>query len=83
MNSKLTLRLNKDIIEGIKAYAFMNRRSLSSITEDLYKKILMEKEKKENDIKSPIAKKYKGILGGEKIDTASIKLEYLNEKHLI
>ena len=82
MNSKLTLRLDKDIIEEIKIFALKHKRSISSLTEYLYKKVLINKEGGAAAILSPIAKKYKGILGTEKIDIEKQKLEYLKEKHL-
>ena len=82
METKLTLRLSKEIIDQIKIYALKKQRSLSSITEDLYKQLLIEKQEMLKDINTPIAKKYKGILGDKDIDTASLKLDYLKEKHL-
>lgn len=82
MDTKLTLRLDKDIIEQIKIYALSNHRSVSSLTEDLYKYILIEKHVSTAEINSPIAKKYKGILGKEEIDINAIKLDYLKEKHV-
>ena len=82
METKLTLRLNKEIIEQVKIYALKKQRSLSSITEDLYKQLLIEKQDISKDISTPIAKKYKGILGGKDIDEDSLRLDYLKEKHL-
>lgn len=82
MDSKLTLRLDKDIIEEIKIFALKHKQSLSSLTEDLYKKILLINENDGSRIESPIARKYKGILGSETIDVAEQRLEYLREKHL-
>ncbi len=82
MDTKLTLRLDKDIIERIKIFALRNQRSVSALTEDLYKQVLIEKQEIAIDISSPIAKKYKGILGKEKTDTSAIKYEYLKEKHI-
>ena len=82
MGKKLTLHIDKEIIEEIKIYAMKNNRSISDITEEIYKQILAEKEKKKKDIKTTIARKYKGILGKEKVDIDSIKLNYLKEKHV-
>ena len=62
METKLTLRLSKEIIEQVKMYALKRQRSLSSITEDLYKQLLIEKQEIFKEISTPIAKKYKGIL---------------------
>ena len=82
METKLTLRLSKEIIDQIKIYALKKQRSLSSLTEDLYKQLLIEKQESLKDISTPIARKYKGILGDKDIDTESLKLGYLKEKHL-
>ena len=82
MNTKLTLRLDKDIIEQIKIYALTNQKSLSALTEDLYKKVLYDNKENISDIQTPIAKKYKGVLGKSEIDFNSMKLNYLKAKHL-
>ena len=81
MNTKLTLRMNKEIIEQIKMYAMDHDKSVSSLTETLYKSILL-KENEENAELTPIAKKYKGIIKNDEVDTDIVKLSYLLEKHL-
>ncbi len=82
MGKKLTLHIDEEIIEEIKIYAMKNNRSISDITEDIYRQILAENEKKKKGINTTIARKYKGILGKENIDIDSIKLSYLKEKHV-
>jgi hypothetical protein len=82
MYTKLTLRLNKEIIEQMKVYALMNQKSLSALTEELYKKILLETRQNISGVQTPMAKKYKGILGKKDVDFDSIKLSHLKEKHL-
>jgi len=81
MDTKLTLRLDKRIIDEIKLYALKNELSLSSLTEDLYKNILLNLKKQDNDITSPIANKYRGLLEKSEIDEDKIKYDYLMEKH--
>jgi hypothetical protein len=81
MNTKLTLRMEKEIIEQIKMYAMEHDKSVSSLTETLYKSILI-KENEEDSKLTPIAKKYKGIIKNDDVDTDIIKLSYLLEKHL-
>ena len=81
METKLTLRLNKEIIDQIKIYASKKQQSLSSLTENLYKQLLIEREEMLQDIHTPIARKYKGILGDKDIDTESLRIDYLKEKH--
>ena len=81
MNTKLTLRMKKEIIEQIKMYAMEHDKSVSSLTETLYKSILI-KENEEDAELTPIAKKYKGIIKNDDVDTDIVKLSYLLEKHL-
>lgn len=60
MNTKLTLTIERDIIERAKRYAKDKNRSLSDIIEN-YLKILTEKEQKnENQILNPIVESLKG-----------------------
>ena len=81
MNTKLTLRMKKEIIEQIKMYAMEHDKSVSSLTESLYKSILIKENEKDAEL-TPIAKKYKGILKNDEVDTDKVKLSYLLEKHL-
>ncbi len=81
MNTKLTLRMEKEIIEQIKMYAMEHDKSVSSLTETLYKSILL-KENEEDAELTPIAKKYKGIIKNDEVDTDIVRLSYLLEKHL-
>ena len=82
MDTKLTLRLDKSIIEQIKIYALRRQRSLSALTEELYKQKLIEDQEISSDIDTPIAKKYKGILGKEAPDMEETRLDHLIKKHL-
>ena len=83
MNTRLTLRLDKEIIERIKIYASKQQKSLSELTEELYKSFLLKNpENSESEIRSPIAKKYKGIISSAGYDAETQKLNYLRDKHL-
>lgn len=83
MDTKLTLRLDKEIIERIKIYASKQQKSLSALTEELYKAFLMRSTgSSESEIRSPIAKKYKGIINSADFDADAQKLSYLRDKHL-
>ena len=83
MDTKLTLRLDKEIIERIKIYASKQQKSLSTLTEELYKSFLMKSTgSSESEIRSPIAKKYKGIINSTDFDEDAQKLSYLRDKHL-
>ena len=83
MDTKLTLRLDKDIIEKIKIFASRENKSLSDLTEDLYKiYIVNASSEEENKIDSPIAKKYKSIINSNNFDYEHQKISYLSEKHI-
>ena len=81
MQTKLTLRLDKEIIEEIKSYALRQRKSLSTLTETLYKTTLNSEEKEKLKL-SPIVKKYRGILQGKNIKDDEERMKYLAEKHM-
>ena len=60
MNTKLTLTIERDIIERAKNYAKDKNRSLSDIIEN-YLKILTDKEKQDKDQKlNPVVESLKG-----------------------
>lgn len=80
MQSKLTLRLDKTVIEDMKLHALKHQQSLSALTESLYLEHL-KSEAKEDKHLTPIAKKYQGLLQGQNIDDESEKAAYLNQKH--
>lgn len=82
MNTKLTLRLEKKIIERIKVYAMKHNLSLSGLTENLYRQLLQSEKRNSTVNLGPIAQKYKGILENKELDTEDSKLEYLREKHI-
>ncbi|MBF0548368.1 MAG: hypothetical protein HQM08_28290 [Candidatus Riflebacteria bacterium] len=83
MDTKLTLRLDADIIERIKIYASKQQKSLSALTEELYKSFLLKTDDNSlSDIRSPIARKYKGIISSTDFDADTPKTHFLREKHL-
>lgn len=80
MNTKLTLRLDEDVIIRIKNYAVKRKLSLSKLTEHIFRQILDSSEDSTQDL-SPIVRKYKGILKGEKINETEELTDYLAQKH--
>ncbi len=80
MNTKLTLRLNEDIINRIKNYAANHHLSLSKFTENLFRQILESSEDQTQDL-TPIVRKYKGIVKTKLKDEKEELLESLTEKH--
>ena len=72
MNTKLTLNLNKHIIESAKDYAKNRRVSLSQLVEN-YLNSLTKKEEK--DIKvSPLVESLTGVIPND--ESAGLKQEY-------
>jgi len=61
MNAKLTLKLNKNVIEKAKKYAEKRNKSLSAFVED-YFNYLTEKNKKEEIKISPNVLELSGII---------------------
>ena len=81
MKTKIILDIEEDILKKIVQYAFEKGKTLNELTIDLYKQLLYSKKKEE--IKTPIAKKYKGILKKKSINIDKEKLEILKGKHII
>ena len=80
MNTKLTLRLDEDVIISIKNYAVKHQLSVSKLTENIFRKILDSTEDYTQDL-PPIVKKYKGIVRDKKINEDEYLIESLIEKH--
>lgn len=80
MDSKLTLKLDKQVIERAKAYARYTNTSLSKLIEN-YLSALTTESSKEDDI-NPITESLTGIIKLQ--DNKDFKKEYtsyLNEKY--
>lgn len=79
MNTKLTLSLDKDIIESAKDYAKNRKVSLSQLIEN-YLNALTKKEEK--DIKvSPLVESLTGVIPNEDTDSKSDYYDYLSQKY--
>jgi len=84
MDTKLTLKLDKLVIEQAKVYASSQKRSLSRIIESYLRSLVdRENEKNENDIEiSPFVKSLStGIKIPADLDYKSEILVHLEEKH--
>ncbi|AFG36166.1 DUF6364 family protein [Spirochaeta africana] len=82
MDTKLTLRLDKEVIDRIKIYASSHNQSVSALTEQLYKMYLIQEDfPVEENLSSSIAKKYKGIIK-DSSNMDELKTGYLFEKHV-
>ena len=80
MNTKLTLRLDEDVIVRIKNYANKERQSVSKITEKLFRQVLDSSDSNVDNL-SPIVKKYRGIISENSMEDTDIIAEYLTKKH--
>lgn len=84
MDTKLTLKLDKLVIEQAKEYASSQKRSLSRIIESYLKTLInRDNNKNENDIEiSPFVKSMStGIKIPADLDYKSEILNHLEEKH--
>jgi hypothetical protein len=80
MITKLTLRLDENLIESAKAYSAKTGKSVSRIVADLFALIQNEKLKQEAPL-SPTVRSLKGILKGKRLDEKDYK-KYLEKKYL-
>lgn len=86
MNTKLTLSLDKEIIEKAKIYAKGTGRSLSEMVENYFKNLVEKSDKKkdttEDDEIDPQLKKLVGIIQlPPDFDIKKAKEEYYKEKY--
>lgn len=80
MKTKLTLRLDDNLIESAKEYSAKRGKSVSRIVADLFEIIKNEKLKKEPDL-PPTVSSLKGALKGKGINEKDYK-KHLEEKYL-
>jgi len=79
MNTKLTLNLDKNIIEDAKSYAKKNQVSLSKLIENYLNSLVRTSHKKTTRI-SPLVESLTGIMSSE-IDERKSYRDYLSEKY--
>ena len=82
VNAKLTLQLDKAIIDYAKEFAAQNRTSLSKMIERYFRRIKKERTAQEEAI-SPLVKELSGSfrVKGE-VDEKKLKKSYLSKKYL-
>lgn len=80
MQTKLTLRLEKQLVELAKEYASAQGKSVSKMVAD-YFMLLNKTQDTQSDELAPIAQSLKGSLGKTQIDESDYK-EYLEKKYL-
>lgn len=80
MDSKLTLKLDKNVIELAKQYASENNISLSRMIENYLQAVT---EKKHNQIKiSPLVESLTGVIDLKENDYKKDYTDYLSKKYL-
>lgn len=79
MNTKLTLRMDDNLIESAKQYSAKTGKSVSRIVADLFEIIKNEKMEKKYSI-TPAVLSLKGALKGKSVDERDYK-KYLEEKY--
>jgi dsDNA-specific endonuclease/ATPase MutS2 len=80
MDTKLTLKLNENIIEKAKAYAKMENTSLSSLIENYLDKLTNDKKKKQSI--TPLVKSLSGVIKlPKKYDGKKDYTDYLTNKY--
>ncbi|MBI5558190.1 MAG: antitoxin [Deltaproteobacteria bacterium] len=80
MITKLTLRMDDNLIESAKEYSAQTGKSVSRIVADLFEIIKNEKINREDTL-TPTVRSLKGILKGKHVDEKDYK-KYLEEKYL-
>lgn len=82
MSTKLTLTLEKEVIETAKEYAKEHGQSLSKIVENYFKLLTADKRALKEEELSPKVKKLRGILKVESdFDYKKILTEELSKKY--
>lgn len=80
MQTKLTLRLDDQLIEQAKAYAAQSGKSVSQVVADYFKLLTTEKIRSAAP-PTPITQSLRGLLREAKLDEDDYK-KHLEEKHL-
>lgn len=80
MQTKLTLRLEDQLIEQAKSYAAQAGKSVSQIVSDYFRLLTSEKPRP-SPPSTPITQSLRGLLRDSGLDESDYK-KYLEEKHL-
>ncbi|NOX87461.1 MAG: antitoxin [Calditrichaeota bacterium] len=80
MNTKLTLRLNKDLIETAKKFSNEKGKSLSRLVAEFFEIIKSEKTNDQPPL-PPTTRSLKGILKGKTVSKEDYK-KYIEKKYL-
>lgn len=82
MNTKLTLTIEKEVIETAKEYAKEKGQSLSEMVENYFKLITVNRRQIKPEQLSPRIRRLRGIIkSDEKINQKQVLTEELNKKY--
>jgi hypothetical protein len=81
MNSKLTLKLDRDVIESAKAYAERRGVSLSGMVESYFQGLTQREKRKEEVRPRGIVGELAGLLAGVEEEGKDGYAEYLAKKY--
>lgn len=80
MNARVTLNMEKHLIDSAKEYSARTGKSLSRLVADFFELIRQEHLEQESQL-PPTVQSLKGVLKGSSATTEDYK-NYLEEKHL-
>lgn len=78
METKLTLKMDQKVIQSVKIYAESNKRSLSKLVEDYFRKLISENEPTKHF--SPLVEELSGIISEKDLKKLDY-IEYLEKKY--
>jgi hypothetical protein len=79
METKLTLKLDKSIIQSVKVYAENHNRSLSKLVEDYFRKLITEPEQSTGNY-SALVKELSGVISEEDLAKTHY-VDYVEKKY--
>ena len=77
MQTKLTLRLEQDLIQRAKSFAKAQDKSVSQLVADYFERL---SDSRTDGPKTPIVRSLRGVLKGHDLDQSDY-VEYLRKKH--
>ena len=80
MSTKLTLNIDKHIIEHAKSYAKENNVSLSKLIESYLNSLIQKTDRKSKKI-SPLVESLTGVIPSGQVDERKSYRDYLTEKY--
>jgi len=80
MQTKLTLRMDKELVEQAKLFSQQTGKSLSKIVSDYFASLVKKEQQDDDDELTPLVRSLIGIAKGSKVDIEDYH-KYLEEKY--